>query len=55
MGSSPLATDGIDSLCGEYPQRNPLLTGRRGEQFEFDARFFLDSNIYPRPSGNTAE
>jgi len=48
MGSSPLATDGIDSLCGEYARQQPLLFDRFGAQMLFDARFFLDPSIYPQ-------
>jgi hypothetical protein len=47
MGSSPLATDYVDSLCGEYPREQPLLFGRFGDTLIFDARFFLDPAIYP--------
>jgi hypothetical protein len=48
MGSSPLATDFVDSLYGEYPREQPLLFNRKGTREEFDARFFLDPNVYPQ-------
>ena len=48
MGSSPLARTGVDSLTGEYARIQPLLSGRLGQSYDFEARFFLDPNIYSR-------
>ena len=53
MGSAPNATDLVDSLYGEYPHPQALGRDRFGNIKTFDARFFIDSNVYKRPNSQT--
>jgi hypothetical protein len=50
MGSAPLATTSVDTLFGEFPYNNGLGFDRLGNSITFDARFFLDTTHYPRPT-----
>lgn len=49
MGSAYRATDYVDTLYGEFAYKTPLGIGRDSKKI-FDARFFLDSIVYPRPT-----
>jgi hypothetical protein len=48
IGSGPLATDIADTLYGEFPRTQPLGFDTKGDAKTFDARLFLDPDVYPR-------
>lgn len=49
MGSADRATNYADTLFGEFAATQPLGVGRLGNIETFDARFFLDSDVYDEP------
>lgn len=51
MGSAERATNYADTLYGEFPHPYPFGKNKQGD-VAFDARFFLDSIVYPAPNND---